>query len=81
VKNTSEEDGRRRDVRYASQLLAVLVLLIDSRATACPGCPTSELVRQIVCSQHPWTNLAITVAPFAVFAAVACGLHRMRGGQ
>ncbi|HVY40720.1 MAG TPA: hypothetical protein VHM31_22430 [Polyangia bacterium] len=63
-----------------SQLLAMFAVLVDARAaTACPGCPTSRLVREIVCGQRPWTNLAITAAPFAVFAAVAWRLHRMRG--
>ena len=67
-------------MRVASQLLAMIAVLIHSRAaTACPGCPTSRLVRQIVCTQHPWTNLAITAAPFAVFAAIAWSLHRMTG--
>lgn len=67
-------------MRGVSQLLAMIAVLIDSRAAvACPGCPTSRLVRQIVCAQHPWTNLAITVAPFAVFAAIGWGLHRMKG--
>ncbi|MES1165700.1 MAG: hypothetical protein ABUR63_08085 [Verrucomicrobiota bacterium] len=66
-------------MRVVSQLLAMIAVLIDSRAaTACPGCATSKLVRQIVWAQHPWTNLAITAAPFAVFAAIAWGLHRMK---
>jgi len=67
-------------MRVVSQLLAMIAVLVDSRAAmACPGCPTSRLVRQVVCAQHPWTNLAITAAPFAVFGAIAWGLHRMKG--
>ncbi|MES1210067.1 MAG: hypothetical protein ABUS79_29380 [Pseudomonadota bacterium] len=39
-------------MRVVSQLLAMIAVLIDSRAAmACPGCPTSRLVRQIVCTQ------------------------------
>jgi len=67
-------------MRVVLQLLAMIAVLIDARAAlACPGCPTSGLVRQMVCAQHPWTNLAVTAAPFAVFAAIAWGLHRMKG--
>ncbi|HVT10080.1 MAG TPA: hypothetical protein VHO67_21615 [Polyangia bacterium] len=67
-------------MRVVSQLFAIIAVLVDSPAArACPGCPTSRLVRQIVCGQHPWTNLAFTAAPFAVFAAIAWSLHRMRG--
>lgn len=65
-------------MRGASKLLAMLAVLADSRlAVACPDCPTSRVVRAIVCGEHVWTNLAMTVAPFAIFAAVAGALHRI----
>ncbi len=35
----------------------------------------------MVCGQHLWTNVAITAAPFAIFAAIAFGLHRISGAR
>lgn len=56
-------------------LLAVLAMF-PGRASACPSCPTSRQVNAIVCGEGVWRNLAMTVAPFVVFAAVGWFLHR-----
>jgi hypothetical protein len=64
-------------MRDASGLLLMIPVLASARpALGCPSCATSRLVRELVCREHLWANLATTAAPFVVFAAVTWALSR-----
>jgi hypothetical protein len=54
-----------------------LALTVASPALACPACPTARLVAQAICAGDLWLNIAVTVAPFVVFAIITAGLHRL----
>ncbi len=67
-------------MRSASELLSMIGVLTSARAAfACPNCPTARAVRGLVFADHPWSNLAVTAAPFVVFAAVVWALSRVGG--
>jgi hypothetical protein len=63
--------------RVLTAASTVAALLQTAPALACPSCPTSRLVSATVCGAGMWHNLAVTAAPFAAFAALAIGLHRI----
>ncbi len=67
-------------MRIAWRLLSTLGVLTSARAaSACPNCSTARVVRGLVFADHPWSNLAVTAAPFVVFAAVVWALSRVGG--
>jgi len=64
-------------MRRVWQLLSTISVLASARAAfGCPSCPGARLVGELVCGDHLWTNLMMTTAPFATFAALTWALSR-----
>jgi len=64
-------------MRRVWQLLSMIPALASARvALACPSCPGARLMGDVVCGDHLWTNLMMTTAPFATFAALTWALSR-----
>ncbi len=67
-------------MRSAPQWGSLMGVLTSAHAaSACPNCPTARAVRGLIAADHLWTHLAMTAAPFVVFAAVAWALSRVGG--